>query len=81
MALQNAVANVNETAVSKHDEEDSIEIEDVLTTECSAAFDHSDLCITVYQHNFASVGCATTDRMTSMHSIKIEKLTISDLIR
>jgi tRNA (cytosine38-C5)-methyltransferase len=78
MALQKAVANVN-TATEGQRIEDAAK--PFLTTECVAAFDHSDLCITVYHHNFALVGCDSTDGVESMHSIKIEKLTLSDLIR
>ena len=95
MALQEAVSNVRSSTNSDESTElqqpdaDTIRATKGWTTECRAAFDHSDLCMSVYQHNFASIVVACdnnkmTNRSTSRSitsKIKIETLTLTDLIQ
>ena len=90
MALQQAVASINqEYAVVVSNGDNTNNSDDCLasnevTTECCAAFDHSDLSIAVYQHNFFGHGGNGGDwKNASRHwlsATKIESLTLSDVM-
>jgi tRNA (cytosine38-C5)-methyltransferase len=96
MALQKAVTKINQLSFSNdvncstdHDtSNDTTSHVSKITTECCGAFDHSDLCTMVYEHNFVSSSDdqhrgITVDHNTTkqMKAIRIEKLTVSDMIQ
>jgi tRNA (cytosine38-C5)-methyltransferase len=81
MALEKAVALLNEACTDEFSRHEAGPI----TIECCAAMDHSDLCNAVYEHNFLSGRnsdeIASVSRKRPMKSVRIEQVTVQDLLK